>query len=60
MSSFWQLSRLMGGDVRLAPAGFTIEGQSSLAEAVESVKADGGKVSTANFLLRTSLWVSSV
>lgn len=39
-----QLSRLMGGDVRLAPAGFTIQNQTSLADAVQSVKDAGGKV----------------
>jgi 1-aminocyclopropane-1-carboxylate deaminase/D-cysteine desulfhydrase-like pyridoxal-dependent ACC family enzyme len=40
-----QLSRLMGGDVRLVPAGFGIEDKPSLARAVDEVKASGGRVS---------------
>lgn len=39
-----QLSRLMGGDVRLVDAGFGIEHKPSLANAVEDVKSKGGKV----------------
>ncbi|KAL7417026.1 1-aminocyclopropane-1-carboxylate deaminase [Mrakia frigida] len=38
-----QLSRLMGGDVRLVDAGFGIEHKPSLANAVEDVKSKGGK-----------------
>lgn len=54
--SIVQLSRLMGGDVRLVDAGFGIEHKPSLANAVADVKAKGGKVrSSSIFSIPTSL-----